>query len=398
MIFAFLILAFVLVALIFLARPFVGQNTLESEDFDELSYRRQLFKDQLHELEEKVVENEISSELKDEAGSVFLSEQEQQTEVIGQNKSGDRIILGAFIGVALLIIVFGVSSYWIVGGHGLLEIEGAEELLALDPNQEASAIEDWTRRLTQRVQRNQADGKSWYLLGHAHLKVGAYAEASEAFSRANLLVKGDINVLSYWLQARYLQSGEVDFQSREIIEEILQLDSGHVAVREVLGFNALKNGEISTAITELSKAISASSNATRQRVLAVLVAEARNALPAEVGGVLVALNPKGEIAKESTIFVIARPIGGGMPYAVVKRPAMMLPFSVVLDDLVSMQSTRLLSRAESFEVVVRVSHSGTISGRSDKPAWISKQLSGADYGERVELSAKMDGPIAKPDE
>ena len=72
-----------------------------------------------------------------------------------------------------------------------------------------------------------------------------------------------------------------------------------------------------------------------------------------------------------------------MPYAVTKRPALMLPFSVVLDDLVSMQSTRLLSQADSFEVVVRASESGTINRGSNELFWGSKPLSKKDYMSRV---------------
>ena len=396
MIFFVLIFAFVSAALIFLAIPLFRQNALESEGFDELDYRKQLFKDQLSELEENVIENEISSELKDELGSIFLSEQEQKNEVADENKSGDRVILSGFVGVAFLMALFGACSYWVVGGHNLIEIKGAEQLLALDPEQEKLALEDWTKRLVQRVERREGDGKSWYLLGHAHLKVGSYGKASDAFSQANRLIRSDLNVLSYWLQARYLESGEVDSKSQEIIKDILELDPGHVAAREVLGFSALKNGEMLTAISELSKAISASTNSIRQRVLAALVAEARNKLSADIGGVFITINSKNKIPDKSTIFVIARPVGGGMPYAVVKRPALMIPFSVVLDDLVSMQSARLLSLAESFEVVIRVSRSGAISGRTDNPAWVSEQLSGAAYGERITIVAEIDGAGAKP--
>ena len=182
----------------------------------------------------------------------------------------------------------------------------------------------------------------------------------------------------------------MDSKSQEIIKDILELDPGHVAAREVLGFSALKNGEMLTAISELSKAISASTNSIRQRVLAALVAEARNKLSADIGGVFITINSKNKIPDKSTIFVIARPVGGGMPYAVVKRPALMIPFSVVLDDLVSMQS------AESFEVVIRVSRSGAISGGTDNPAWVSEQLSGAAYGERITIVAEIDGAGAKP--
>ncbi len=397
MIFAVLIVTFAVVSIFFLVRPVLWRAGIVSEVFDEVAYRKQLLKDQLEELEENMVEEETSSELKDELGLIFLSERERQAENSPQKKADNRMILSIFSGVAFLMVLFGVCSYWIVGGHDLLEIEGAEELLALDSAQEALSLEKWEKRLTKRVQEDNEDGKSWYLLGHAHLKVGAYGKASDAFSQADRFIRGDLNVLSYWLQARYLESGKVDSKSQGIIQEVLELDPSHVAVREILGVDALKNREMLTAIAELNKAISASTSSMRQTVLAALVTQARSTLPAEIGGVFVVVKGERGIPDESTIFVIARPVGGGIPYAVVKRPALMLPFSVVLDDLVGMQSTRLLSLAESFEIVVRVSQTGTINRGANETTWISRPLSNADYGQRTRIEVEMNGLIKQTD-
>ena len=85
-----------------------------------------------------------------------------------------------------------------------------------------------------------------------------------------------------------------------------------------------------------------------------------------------------EVDKAATVFIVARPIGGGMPYAAVRRPAALLPFSVRIDDLVSMSDTRKLSSAENFEIMVRLSSSGIAQAQEGDWVWRSQPLNGAD--------------------
>ena len=63
-----------------------------------------------------------------------------------------------------------------------------------------------------------------------------------------------------------------------------------------------------------------------------------------------------------------------MPYAVVRRSAAAVPFSVRLDDLVSMSETRPLSSAQEFEVVVRLSESGLAMAEEGDWQWHSSGL------------------------
>ncbi len=75
------------------------------------------------------------------------------------------------------------------------------------------------------------------------------------------------------------------------------------------------------------------------------------------------------------MFVIARPVGGGLPYAVAERPALSVPFTVRLDDLVAMQETSPLSGAEEFEVLVRLSLTGRVMSQPGDWVWQSDVLS-----------------------
>ena len=387
--FIFVFVIFVLVVMLLLFKPWFWGSKMVPTDVDLIGHRKQLLKEQVLEAEENSREDFVSSELKDELGLIYLLEEEQQTKKVSPNSLGDGGVFQVFLGIAFALILVASLSYWTVGGQDVLEVVGAEELLGLDAVKDSVILRGWVGRLTHRVGTDEKDGKSWYLLGHAHLKLGEYQRAAEAFSNSNLWIARDINVLSYWLQARYLQFGSLDAKSLGIIETILEIDGGHVAAREVLGVDALRKGDAVSAVSELSKAISSSDNPTRQSVLATLVAEARKTFEGNASGIYVTTKAKSEVPLDSTIFIVARPVGGGMPYAVVKRPARMLPFKVVLDDLVSMQSARALSSAESFEVVVRVSDSGRIGGSDERPAWISDPLSKTDYIKNIEINANI---------
>ena len=154
-----------------------------------------------------------------------------------------------------------------------MQVEGAEKLLMLDPVREAVEIEQWSDRLKYRLESNREDGKSWYLLGHAYLKRSEYTLASSAFSQTNRIFGSDQNVLNYWLQSRYLASGNVDTKTREIIDEILRAEPSNITVAEILGVDAVKTGNVELAVKELSRVISASDNPSKQIILASLVSD-----------------------------------------------------------------------------------------------------------------------------
>jgi hypothetical protein len=78
-----------------------------------------------------------------------------------------------------------------------------------------------------------------------------------------------------------------------------------------------------------------------------------------------------------------------MPYAVVRRPANLLPLSVRLDDTVSMSRELQLSDASEFEVVVRLSRAGAPTAAPGDWEWRSEVLQVADLTEPVRLKADL---------
>ena len=83
-----------------------------------------------------------------------------------------------------------------------------------------------------------------------------------------------------------------------------------------------------------------------------------------------------------------------MPYAVVRRPAALLPLSVRLDDTVSMNPALQLSQAGPVEVVVRLSRSGAPAAGPGDWEWRSETLALTEAQAPIRLEARLAPPVA----
>ena len=122
--------------------------------------------------------------------------------------------------------------------------------------------------------------------------------------------------------------------------------------------------------------------------------EARTQLGDLTPSLDVAVAVEGVLPHGSILFVIARPLGGGMPFAVVRRPAVDLPQTIRLDDAVSMNPAQALSLAKEVEVVVRVSLSGSPMSQPGDWEWHSQPIELALVTQPLRLDAVLSAPSA----
>ena len=273
----------------------------------------------------------------------------------------------ALVVVAMPLVALLV--YFTAADVGVERVRGAEAVLAL-PAEEADALKDWRARLVARVTDAPEDHKSLYLLGHAELKLGDYAAAADAFGRTNTLTPDDVTIQIYWLQARYLAArGVLDDGTRALADKVLASSPNLPVVLEILALDAVRQGDAPEAVRLLNRAITGSPNVAQQTAFVGAIRELRKRF--RLPGVTVQISAEGTVPETSaaTVFVVARPVGGGMPYAVVKRPAMLLPTEVRLDDLVAMSDNRTLSDADEIEIVVRLSASGQAMAQPGDWQW-----------------------------
>ena len=286
-----------------------------------------------------------------------------------------------------------VALYWSIGEPDASWLSNASKVMLLDPAQDRIELDRWRARLGQRVQQRPGDAGSWFLLGRIYMTDEDYAAAAAAFERAHALTGEDPGVDLYWLQARYLAAGgRLDEGAAAIAERILAQTPNQPLVLEVLGLEAFRQADYREAVALFNRALSNPLDALPRRVLMTGFAEARARLGDLLPAIDVSVAAQAPLPEGATLFVIARPPGGGMPYAVLRRPASQLPDTFRLDDAVSMNPAVPLSMAERIEVVVRVSRAGTATAHPGDWQWRSEPLAVGDAEAPVALQAEIGPP------
>lgn len=295
----------------------------------------------------------------------------------------------------ILIIAGSLAIYNSLGDPAAGKLVGASALLTLDPEQDEALLREWQDKLRERVMSKPADARSWYLLGHSEFLLGQFQQAAEAFSMAHAQFGADPNVDISWLQARYLAAnGQVDSLTRSIAERILQRDPSHALVLEMFASDALRTGDYPSAVSYLNRALSRAIAPSQRAALQAEMTEARRNLGDLTPSLDVAVAVEGVLPHGTTLFVIARPLGGGMPFAVVRRPAVDFPLSIRLDDAVSMNPAQALSLAKEVEVIVRISLSGSPMAQPGDWEWRSEPIEIALVTQPLQLDALLGAPLA----
>ncbi len=359
-----------------------------------------LYQDRLEELRAEMsggmVIGEDRSVLEAELGAALLEDVDSAAgHPAREAASTERPVALALVSAALLVVA-SVLVYSLVGDPAAMRLAGADAVFELDPATDKVALTDWRTRLQARVDSKPGDAKSWYLLGHAKLRLGQFAGAAEAFSMARQTHGGDDPSIDiFWLQARYMAAnGQIDETSRVIAERILERNPSQPLVLEMYAIDAFQRGEYRESVSLLNRALSTSLQTGHRQTLEAGFQEARARLGVMPGAVDVAIDADAAVPEGMTLFVIARPVGGGMPYAVVRRPATGFPRTVRLDDAVSMNPALPLSRASEIEIVVRLSRSGTAMAHPGDWEWQSEALTLSDWTEPRQLEASLAPPAA----
>ena len=298
----------------------------------------------------------------------------------------------AVVGIPLLALVL----YLRVGEPDADMLRGAVVVLELDPVRDRLELDRWRVRLAERLRRVPGDAQTQYLLGRVYLKDGEYERAAELFASAHTIVGDDPSIDLVWLQALFLaDAGRLGEPGKRIGERILARDPNEPMVLEMMAINAYRSGEYRDSVRLFSRALGNAVELRQRTALELFLGQARSMLGDLAPSIDVELTALQAPPASATLFVIARPVGGGMPFAVVRRAAAPLPDRVRLDDAVSMNPALPLSAANEIEVVVRISLTGAAVSHPGDWEWRSEPLSVADVG-TLALVAEL-GPPEYPD-
>ena len=354
----------------FVGAPLLRRRGQHRQLLDVDLAKQMLLKARLEEIAQAQGSAEGKSELAAESTvDLFSSDKDPVRDTVSEPIAA-RVILA--VAVAIPFIAWLIFSFSV--DLDLPKLKGAEAVLVLDAEKNRDELLAWQDKLAAYGQTNTNNVKVHYLLGQSRLKTGDYAQAAASFALAHRSSPEDINIRVLWLQARFLAAGgSLDDAGHQLAEQILGAVPNVSVVLEILALDAISNGRASEAVVYLNRLLSGLDNPSRAAGLVAAIRGLRAQF--QQPGIDVEVRAEGAIPQSATVFVIARPVGGGMPYAVVRRPAELMPMIVRLDDLVSMSDVRKLSEAEEFEIVVRLSRSGQAMEQAGDWEWLSVPMS-----------------------
>lgn len=281
---------------------------------------------------------------------------------------------------AAFIIAVSTLVYW--SGDSRQQAAWIAESRANPQAAQRLAVDSMVQRLESRLKKAPDDAEGWAMLGRSYVVMGRQAEAAAAYERANRLVAAAPR--ADWLadeaEVRTLLQGH-DFRGlpRQLFERALAIEPEQPKALWYAGLAAAQAGDYGVAV-ERWVALRAGDlpedfRAVLDERLQELIALAGVATPPSVDVAPAAGAPRLvldlelaeglRVAASDTLFVMARrPDAPGPPLAVRRMGAASLPLQVTLDDSHAMAPGMNLSAAERWEVVARVSRSGTAQAQS----------------------------------
>ena len=270
--------------------------------------------------------------------------------------------LAPLVGGALALAGLALGLYALWGEPNAKLLADAGQLIDAAADGDDGALAKLEAALTARTTRRPGDADSWFYLGHVRLHESNYRGAADAFAALHGLTGANLHVDLAWARASYLaDAGELSAATRRIVDRVLASAPGHPDMLELLAMDAFKGGDFAAGTGYLAQALRQELPAARRRLLEETLTLARARLDPKRPLIEVEVTLDGEA--EPWLVVFARAVGGGMPLAVVRRPAQGRQ-RVVLDDATSMNEALPLSSSDHVEVVARLSATGMATDTS----------------------------------
>jgi len=161
-----------------------------------------------------------------------------------------RFLLTA-LGLLIFLPLFALSFYWLWGAAPQIEawaaqqqqIVHAQELMA-----QFKSPKEVIEALKTRLKADPQSAKGWYLLGKLYLDQQNYAEASQAFARANELHPNKPEVMVALAQTLFFENNRLlDPKSTALLNEVLTLDPKNKDALNLLAIGAYNAGDYPTA-------------------------------------------------------------------------------------------------------------------------------------------------------
>lgn len=259
------------------------------------------------------------------------------------------------------------------GTLGLYALLGTPD--ALDPAmvKTPTTLDEAIVQLERRLAEEPGSVEGWVLLARSRAAQERWADAVEAFGRAQALLPDEPDLMVELAEAQLRAAGDGRYPATAValLERAVQIRPTHQRGLFYLGAHHLQSGNPAEAaalwerllpVVEASTAAALRPQIDQARALAGLepLAPAPEAAAGPTLRVTVRLDPAvaGQLAEGDTLYVFARTLEGGLPVAVRRLPASGFPLELTLSDADGLMPAQKLSGQARVRLLARVSKSG----------------------------------------
>lgn len=201
-----------------------------------------IFRDQLTELEREKSEGSLAEsdfeQAKRELQRRLLEEVEPDAAATTPGTHGPSRKLA--VAILVLMPVLAVLGYGMLGNPNALD----PTRIAAPPQMTQEQINDMVAKLAARMEANPDNMQGWLMLARSYKTMGRYAEAAEAYGKAEKVINDDPELLASYAETIAMATGNgLTGKPSQLVERALKIDPQHPHSLFLAGAAAMEAGD-----------------------------------------------------------------------------------------------------------------------------------------------------------
>jgi len=209
---------------------------------DRKSANLAIFRDQLGELEREKTEGSLADADFEQAKRELQRRLLEEVEPAADETTPASHAPSRKTAIALLILmpVLALAGYGVLGNPEALN----PEQTAAQPQVTQEQIEGMVAKLAERLKANPDDPKGWLMLARSYRSMGRYAEAVEAFGKAEKTMGEEPDLLAVYAETIAMAEGKgLKGKAAQLVEKALKIDPNHAHSLFLAGAAAMEAGD-----------------------------------------------------------------------------------------------------------------------------------------------------------
>jgi cytochrome c-type biogenesis protein CcmH len=201
-----------------------------------------IFRDQLAELEREKSDGSLAEsdfeQARRELQRRLLEEVEPDTGATTPGTHGPSRKLA--VAILVLLPVLAVLGYGMLGNPNALD----PTRTAAPQQMTAEQINDMVAKLAARMEANPDNMQGWLMLARSYKTMGRYAEAAEAYGKAEKVINDDPELLASYAETLAMAGGSgLTGKPSQLVERALKIDPQHPHSLFLAGAAAMEAGD-----------------------------------------------------------------------------------------------------------------------------------------------------------